>query len=164
METQSSPDSTLAGLLQNEIDCATVLLQFLQNESARLASDASFIDNDNTDKLRLLEGLQQATHTRIQFASAHSLPLQAATLQQAASKSESAAVVATRLARLAKLGQQLVQENRLIGQLINRRSQFINRVLDSLTPASHNSGAITYEENGSVSGDFRNSLLDLSGI
>lgn len=164
METRPSPGLTLAGLLQNEIDCAAALLQFLQNESARLASNASFIDSENTDKLHLLEALQQATHTRIQFASAHNLPLQVATVQQSASQNDSVAAIQPLLARLAKLGQQLVEENRRIGQLINRRSQFINRVLDSLTPASRNSGAATYEENGSMSGDSRNRLLDLSGI
>ncbi|MCB1671548.1 MAG: flagellar protein FlgN [Gammaproteobacteria bacterium] len=163
MEFQSDKKSTLARLLREEIDSAKALLQFLQKEVASLASDQAFVDLQSDTKLKLINMLQQATGARMQFAAQNELPLGPLASADGLTGPDSEPLQSL-YSHLTGLAQQCFEENRRIGKLINRRTRFVTRILDSVTPGGGDSRAVSYEESGRPSSARRNNLLDLAGI
>jgi flagellar biosynthesis/type III secretory pathway chaperone len=165
MDTLEDPKTTLAKLLRNEIDCASALLQFMQAEGAKLAStESGLVTTDSDAKLKLIDGLQRATQERLRFMQEHNLSATLPKPDALGFASESDAVLNALFAQLSELARQCYDQNRLIGQLINRRAQFVTQILASLSPVSRNSYGMTYAENGNTSTDPRNGLLDLARI
>ena len=67
------------------------------------------------------------------------------------------------LVQLSDLARRCYNENRLIGQLINRRTQFVSSILNKLSPSSR-SDALTYKENGATAYDTQSALVDLTNV
>ncbi len=165
METLKADDqSTLTRLLKEEVSCAESLLQFLQEESARLASDTTFVDLESASKLALINALQQASESRMKFAADQNLPQGLKLPKGTLSGLDSEVSLQSLYTRLATLAQQCFEENRRTGVLINRRTQFLSQVLNSLAPGSRNPQAVIYEEDGNTSSDPRNNRVDLARI
>lgn len=163
MNNREHPDQKLALLLRKEIHCASVLLEALQRESAELASENPSPDPaGNSIRVQLIDALQQATQARINHMSARGMSLKNDRLADTASAMDENEALQPLFAQLSKLARQCFEENRLIGQMINRRTQFVTRMLDSLAPQSRNPHAETYAENGSTSSGANNALVNLT--
>lgn len=141
---------TLVGLLQNELACATALLRSLESESAALSSlDEKLITINSANKQKLIESLQQASSARINLMDDHGLSSNPAEIEQQVNSSKVNTELNSLFTELSQIAQQCFTENRLIGQLINRRTQFISRTLDSLSPTANPEG-LTYGESGKI--------------
>lgn len=157
---------SLVKLLREEVSCARALYQALKNESAMLSnadSKLAFISSGN--KLKLIEDLQKTSISRIQLMKEHDLVYVPKLIEEYKISSKSNTELDILFIQLAEIAQQCFGENRVIGQLINRRTQFITQTLRSLSP-SQSSETLTYEENGSTDGgsDKRNSFFHLKRV
>ncbi|MBT8146482.1 MAG: flagellar protein FlgN [Gammaproteobacteria bacterium] len=163
MTNREHPDQRLAALLLEEIKAASTLLDLLRNESTELASNNPTPDAaDNQPKLQLINALQQATHARMNHMSVHGPTLENGRLAETAETLAGNDSLQPLFSQLAKLAQQCFEENRLIGQLINRRAQFVTRILDSLAPQTRNAHAEIYGESGDTSTGTNNGLVNLT--
>ena len=163
MNTRENPEQKLSELLQVEIQHASALLNFLHNESSVLASDDPTPEPaDSTSKISLINNLQSATRARMEYMAAQGLFLENGRLVDTARTMTEDNQLQPLFSQLAQLAQQCFEENRLIGQLINRRSQFVTRILDSLSPQASNPHAETYGENGNTTTGPRHGLLNLA--
>ena len=163
MNTREHPDQKLAALLLEEIQAASSLLDYMRNESAELASTNPTPEaSNNTVKLQLINALQQATQARMNHTAAHGLAMGKDRLADTAEAMDENDALQPLFSQLAKLAQQCFDENRLIGQMINRRTQFVTGMLESLTPQIRNPHAETYGENGSTSSGPSNGLVNLA--
>lgn len=154
----------LEALLENEADCARALLQSLKTESAALASkDAKLVTINSANKRKLIDNLQQASDQRITYMEAHGLVASAKEIRGYNPSESSNAKLDALFIELSQLAQQCFDENRIIGQLINRRTQFIGQILRSLSPSANLSG-LTYEENGNAAESQQNSMFYLTKI
>lgn len=152
MDNHDHPKSVLSNLLRREIDCADSLLVSLKKERALLAgNNPGLIELENNEKLQQIDALQQATMARINFMQAHQMAINDSIEIEQGVDGESEAFLGSLFARLSQLSRDCYAENRQVGQLINRRTQFINRVLDSLSPGTRNPYESTYSENGNLS-------------
>lgn len=141
---------TLVGLLQHELACASALLQSLECESTALSSlDDKLITINSANKHKLIESLQQASNDRIKLMDEHGLSSNPTEIEQQINSSDVNTELNGLFIALSQIAQQCFTENRLVGQLINRRTQFISRTLSSLSPAANLEG-LTYEESGSI--------------
>jgi flagellar biosynthesis/type III secretory pathway chaperone len=155
----------LAGLLRDEIHCATALLESLRMESSALSGAESVpTSRDNAQKQKLIDALQQATHARLDFAKRNGLSASAVNETSAHASSDADVALNALFAELSELARLCYEENRLLGQLINRRTLFITQVLDSLSPSTRNPLADVYGEKGDTSSDPRNALVKLARI
>lgn len=164
-ENKEIKDS-LVKLLQEEVSCARALYQALKSESTILRnmdSKLAFIDNGN--KPKLIKLLQKASISRIQLMKEHDLVYVPTLIEEYKISSKSNTELDILFIQLAEIAQQCFDENRVIGQLINRRTQFITQTLRSLSP-SQSSENLTYEENGSTesSSNSRNSFFHLKRV
>jgi len=158
--------TTLVNLLQNEVACARALFQSLKSESAALSSmDEKLVTINSAKKQRLIISLQQASDARIALMHEHGLSSSPTAINEYTISGNSNAELDTLFIQLSEIAQQCFTENRLIGQLINRRTQFITQTLSSLSPSA-NLHELTYAENGSTtsSNDSHNSLFYLTKI
>jgi len=163
MSTWENPDQRLSAILQEEIQCASTLLDNLRKESAELASENPTPDTaDDAVKLQLINALQRATQARIDHMAANGQSLENGRLVDTAAAMGEINTLQPLFSQLAALARQCFEENRMIGQLINRRTQFVTRMLDSLAPQSRNPHAETYGENGSTSSGAHNGLVKLA--
>lgn len=163
MSNRDNPDQQLASLLQQEIHCASTLLNSLRQESAALASNNPTPEPaDSEAKLQLLNAMQQATQARANHMNANGQALKNGRLADTAAAMSENDNLQPLFSQLATLAQQCFEENRLIGQMINRRSQFVASMLNSLSPQSRNPHAETYGENGDTSSGDNNRLVNLS--
>ena len=163
MSNREHPDQRLAALLLEEIKAASTLLDYLRVESTELASNNPTPQaTDNQPKLQLINTLQQATQSRMNHMTVHGQTLDSGRLADTAKTLDDNDSLQPLFSQLAKLAQQCFEENRLIGQLINRRTQFVTRMLDSITPQASNAHAETYGESGSTSSGPNNGLVNLT--
>jgi len=163
MSNLDNPDQKLTTLLLEEIQCASVLLDYLRKESAELASNNPTPEPaDSEAKVQLLSAMQQTTQARANHMAANRQVLKNGRLADTAAALDVNNTLQPLFSQLATLAQQCFEENRLIGQMINRRSQFVARMLDSLAPRSRNPHAETYGENGNTSSGANNGLVNLA--
>ena len=163
MSTRDTPDKKLAALLLQEIQCASTLLEYLQKESTELASNNPTPEPaGSAGKLQLINAMQRATQVRMDQMADMGLVLERGRLTDTAEAMDENNNLQPLFSQLAKLARQCFEENRLIGQLINRRTQFVTRMLDSLAPQTRNQHAETYGENGGTSSGPTNGLVDLA--
>lgn len=163
MDHQENSKSTLSKLLREEIQCANTLLNSLKAERAVLASNnPGLVEVDSAEKIKQINGLQQATTSRLAYMERHNLEAPENKKTEQNFMSESDAILDSLFTQLSQFARDCYAENRVIGQLVNRRTQFITQILDTLSPSSRNPYAVTYAENGNMSGDTRNTLLDLA--
>lgn len=164
MDQQSSDiREALETLLDDEASCARALLQSLKAESAALASkDSKLVTINSANKRKLIDKLQTASEARIQFMEAHGLTASAHEIRGYNPSESSNARLDALFIELSQLAQQCFDENRIIGQLINRRTQFIGQILRSLSPSAEQQG-LTYEESGNAS-NTQNSMFYLTKI
>ena len=154
----------LETLLETEADCARTLLQSLKAESAALASkDVKLVTINSANKRKLIDKLQQASHDRITFMEAHGLAASAEEIRGYNPTESRNAKLDALFIELSQLAQQCFEENRIIGQLINRRTQFIGQILRSLSPTANLNG-LTYEENGNEVSGQQSSMFYLTKI
>jgi flagellar biosynthesis/type III secretory pathway chaperone len=154
----------LESLLENEADCARALLQSLKAESAALASrDTKLVTINSANKRKLVEKLQQASDARITYMESHGLTASAEEIRGYNPVESPNAKLDALFIELSQLAQQCFEENRIIGQLINRRTQFIGQILRSLSPTANLNG-LTYEENGSAATGQQSSMFYLTKI
>lgn len=154
----------LETLLENEADCARALLQSLKAESAALASkDAKLVTINSANKRKLVDKLQLASDARITYMEAHNLTAKAEEIRGYNPVESPNAKLDALFIDLSQLAQQCFDENRIIGQLINRRTQFIGQILRSLSPTANLNG-LTYEENGNEAANQQSSMFYLTKI
>lgn len=151
-------------LLEEEADCARTLLASLKAESAALANkDAKLVTINSANKRKLIDQLEQASTRRMQFMEEQGLTASAQEIRSYNPIEATNAKLDALFIELAQLAQECFDENRIIGQLINRRTQFISQILRSLSPSANLNG-LTYEENGNASATAQNSMFYLTKI
>jgi len=158
--------TTLIQLLQEELVRARALLLSLRNESKALSSlDEKLVFINSVNKQKLIESLQLASNARIDFMSKHDLSSAPAVIEEYTISSESDTELDTLFIQLSELAEKCFDENRAIGQLINRRTQFITQTLSSLSPSA-DMHQLTYGETGSIAAEdySRTSLFHLTKI
>lgn len=154
---------TLVNLLQNEVASARALYQSLKSESAALSCmDEKLVTINSAKKQKLIKSLQSASDARIGFMEAQGLSSSPAAINEYTISSNSNTELDTLFIQLSEIAQQCYTENRVIGQLINRRTQFITQTLSSLSPSA-NLQELTYGENGSTA-TSNDSLFHLTKI
>lgn len=158
--------TTLVQLLEQELGCAKSLFLSLQSECKALSTmDDKLITINSARKLRLIDTLQSASDARVQFMEEHGITASPAAIDEHIISKSGHAELNQLFIELSEMAQRCFVENRLIGQLINRRSQFISRTLSCLSPAA-NLQSLTYGENGTTDhpDDSQNSLFYLAKI
>lgn len=158
----------LIRLLKEEARCARALSKSLEAERAALNSlDEKLITINSANKQKLIESLQLASNTRVKYMEANDISSRPAAVRDyvVSSSSETDTELDTLFIQLSEIAQQCFYENRLIGQLINRRTQFISKTIASLSPTA-NMQSLTYTESGNYSGAIEpaNSLFHLAKI
>lgn len=154
---------TLVNLLQNEVACARALYQSLKSESGALSSmDEKLVTINSAKKQKLIKSLQNASEARIGFMEEQGLSSSPAVIKEYTISSDSNTELDTLFIQLSEIAQQCFTENRIIGQLINRRTQFITQTLSSLSPSAKLQ-ELTYGENGSTT-TSNDSLFHLTKI
>ena len=144
--------------------CARTLLDSLKAESAALASkDARLVTINSANKRKLIDRLQAASEARINFMNQHGLSTKAQDMHSYDPSAASNARLDARFIELSQLAQKCFDENRVIGQLINRRSQFISQILRSLSPSADLQG-LTYKEDGNPAAGAQNAMFYLTKI
>lgn len=142
--------TTLVKLLRHEIACATALYNSLECESSALSNlDEKLITINSANKQKLITSLQQASSARISLMDEHGLSSNPAEIKQQIISTEAHSELNDLFFELSEIAQKCFAENRLIGQLINRRTQFISQTLSSLSPAASLQG-LTYGESGNI--------------
>ncbi len=160
--------SHLIKLLREEARCARALSKSLEAERAALNSlDEKLITINSANKQKLIESLQLASNIRVKFMLDNNISSRPAAVRDyvVSSNSDTDSELDTLFIQLSEIAQQCFYENRLIGQLINRRTQFISKTLASLSPTA-NLQSLTYGENGSYNSALEpaNSLFHLAKI
>jgi len=139
----------LAVLLDGEIQHASALFNALESEHDSLAKmDDNLLQINNAGKQQLIENLQLATTGRIRLMQDHAYAATPEGVDRCIAETDANGLLTERFSKLSELARWCFQENRLIGQLINRRTQFITRALNSLTPGGNLQNP-TYNEDGS---------------
>lgn len=139
----------LIQLLQEEVRCAKALLDSLRCERSALDSlDDQVITLNSANKKRLIDSLQIASNTRNQYMVEIGGPDPIASSGQFSS-SDRGLELDMLFIELAELAQNCFDENRLVGQLINRRSQVISNAIACLTP-DNGEQCVLYKENGQL--------------
>ena len=165
-EKYSAP---LAKLLRSEITTAGSLLAALKTERDGLATlDEALINANVAAKEERITQLQAATAERLTFMTNNGLNISGYSPTDGSEPNQDSlgAELDTLLDELAKLARQCFDENRLVGQLLNRHTHFISQAIASLSPASGNRHSLTYGENGSINStdNSQDSLLYPSKI
>ncbi len=145
----TSEEIRLIQLLQEEVRCAKALLDSLRCERSALDSlDDQVIALNSANKKRLIDSLQAASSARNKFM----MQLNGAdpiANNAKLSSSEHGLELDMLFIELAELAQNCFDENRLVGQLINRRTQVITNAIACLSP--HNDEqCVVYQENGQL--------------
>jgi len=158
----------LIKLLKEEARCARALSKSLEAERAALNSlDEKLITINSANKQKLIESLQLASNERVMFMKQNGISSRPAAVRDyvVANNPDTDAELDTLFIQLSEIAQQCFYENRLIGQLINRRTQFISKTIASLSPTA-NMQSLTYGENGNVAGAIEpaSSLFHLAKI
>lgn len=142
---------TLTKLLREEVSCATSLFESLESESMALSNlDDKLITINSAHKRRLIEALQLASNARIRLMAEQGLGASPDDIKEFVSSNDSDTELNVLFIRLSEIAQVCFAENRLIGQLINRRTHFISQALNSLSPTA-DLKSITYGKNGIAS-------------
>ena len=140
--------TTLKKLLQQEVSSANALLQSLSSESTALASlDEKLITINSANKQKLISSLQLASKNRMNFMIDSGIATTSVEIKEYHNSSDLGTEISDQFVQLSKIARQCFEENRQIGQLINRRSQFITKALSSLSPTA-NLQKLTYGANG----------------
>lgn len=164
MEQSIEVRQALESLLEAEARCARTLLDSLKAESAALASkDAKLVTINSANKRKLIDKLQAASSERMAFMEANGLSTTAQEMHSYDPTEAANARLDALFIELSQLAQKCFDENRIIGQLINRRSQFISQILRSLSPSADLQG-LTYKEDGNTASGPQNSMFYLTKI
>ncbi len=147
IQIDTSQEIRLIQLLQEEIRCARALLDSLRCERSALDSlDDQVITLNSANKKRLIDTLQAATNARVRFMAEIGGP-DPITSSGQFSSSDHGLELDMLFIELAELAQNCFDENRLVGQLINRRTQLISNAIACLSPSSGEE-CVLYKENG----------------
>ena len=145
----TSQEIRLIQLLHEEVRCAKALLESLRCERSALDSlDDQLITLNSANKKRLIDSLQSASTARTDYMSEIGGPDPITTSGQFTS-SDRGLELDMLFIELAELAQNCFDENRLVGQLINRRTQVISNAIACLTPSSGEQ-CVLYKENGQL--------------
>lgn len=140
----------LIGMLHHEVSCATALLKSLENEKGALSSmDDVLISVNSTKKQSLLNELQDATKARTMLMAKYGYESNFEGSNNFFESENSTPDLNALFNNLTEVAQYCFNENRLIGQLINRRTQFISQALGSLSPSIEQTG-FTYSQSGNT--------------
>ncbi|MFT4814743.1 MAG: hypothetical protein ACI80L_000162 [Pseudohongiellaceae bacterium] len=158
----------LIRLLKEEARCARALSKSLEAEREALNSlDEKLITINSAHKQRLIETLQTASSARVNFMEVNSISSHPAAVNDwfISNSAGADAELDILFIQLSEIAQQCFHENRLIGQLINRRTQFIAKTIASLSPTA-SMQSLTYGENGNNINSMEpvNSLFHLAKI
>lgn len=148
-QIDSRSEIRLIQLLQEEVRCARALLDSLRCERSALDSlDDQVIALNSANKKRLLDALQAASTARSKFMTelGGTDPVTASSRFAA---SDHGLELDMLFIELAELAQNCFDENRLVGQLINRRAQIITNAIACLSP-NMNEQCVIYKENGQL--------------
>lgn len=137
----------LHALLIREVDLSRSLLESLEAEKVAVAGyDEQLLAKTLQQKEALVAELQSATTRRIEFMQSKGFPAHWSGMEQCM-----AAFPASGLEELfhdlSDLGRRCISENRMVGYLIGRRTQFIAKALESLSAPGELDHA-TYGEDG----------------
>ncbi len=157
---------SLSKVLQKEISCARALYHSLKNESAALANvDNKLAHIDTAAKQRLIKDLQEASEARIALMKQHDLTYVPALIEEYKITANRNTELDILFIQLSEVAQQCFSENRLIGQLINRRTHLITQTLSVLSPSAEAQG-LTYAESGSTAepDNSRNAFFCLTKV
>ena len=146
----TSDEIRLIQLLQEEVRCARAMLDSLRCERSALDSlDDQVIALNSANKKRLIDSLQAASGARNKFMNELGDSTDRMTNNAKLSASEHGLELDMLFIELAELAQNCFDENRLVGQLINRRTQVITNAIACLSP--HNDEqCVVYKENGQL--------------
>ena len=145
----TSSEIRLIQLLQEEVRCARALLESLRCERSALDSlDDQVIALNSANKKRLIDSLQASSLARSKFMSDIGDP-DPVTASGQLSSSDHGLEIDMLFIELAELAQNCFDENRLVGQLVNRRSQVITNAIACLSPGN-DEHCVTYKENGQL--------------
>lgn len=151
METLKSYKEELYNLLQKEISCAKALLKSLKGEALALSNrDERLISINNFNKQKLIRALQDASNIRTEHMENNGFNADAITIKQMIKEGKNEKHINDSFSLLTKIARECFAENRLIGQLINRRTQFITQALSSLTPSA-DLKTLSHEKNSEAS-------------
>lgn len=140
----------LVKLLKEEARCARALSKSLEAERAALNSlDEKLITINSAQKQKLIESLQAASSARVKFMEVNNVSSHPAAVNDyvISNSPDTDSELDILFIQLSEIAQQCFHENRLIGKLINRRTQFIAKTIASLSPTA-NMQSLTYGENG----------------
>ncbi len=171
MNTNNDPHQVkthLVKLLKEEARCARALSKSLEAERAALNSlDEKLITINSAQKQKLIESLQAASSERVQFMEANGVSSHPAAVNDyvISNSPDTDAELDILFIQLSEIAQQCFHENRMIGKLINRRTQFIAKTIASLSPTA-SMQSLTYGENGHNINSMEpvNSLFHLAKI
>jgi flagellar biosynthesis/type III secretory pathway chaperone len=158
----------LIKLLKEEARCARALSKSLEAERVALNSlDEKLITINSAQKQKLIESLQAASCSRVEFMEANKVSSHPAAVNGyvVSNSPDTDSELDILFIQLSEIAQQCFHENRLIGQLINRRTQFIAKTIASLSPTA-SMQSLTYGENGNNINSMEpvNSLFHLAKI
>ena len=142
--------SHLVKLLKEEARCARALSKSLEAERAALNSlDEKLITINSAQKQKLIESLQAASTERVHYMEINGVSSHPAAVNDyvISNSPDTDAELDILFIQLSEIAQQCFHENRLIGKLINRRTQFIAKTIASLSPTA-SMQSLTYGENG----------------
>ena len=136
--------------LQTEIACTQALAESLKNECSAITSlDEKLITRNSANKQRLIQDLQTATMARVDLMSEHNFDPTPSGISECIELCDYTGELKESFAKLSIIAQQCFEENQIVGQLINRRSQFISQTLHSLSPTL-DTQTIIYGRDGST--------------
>lgn len=140
----------LARALQEEVASTKALLESLEKEYSALSElDEKLITINSAKKQTLIESLQRTSDLRIKLMAENGFPLSPTTVKNFTNSADSNSSLNDLFAHLSELAQLCLSKNRLIGQLINRKTRFVSQTLSSLSPSSVDQ-SLTYSKNGSA--------------
>ena len=138
--------------LKRELEIGRALLDALLGEQQAVSGfDEARIEAGAARKEALVDALQEATGARLALMRKAGFDGNWPGIENCieAADDEGGTLQAL-FDELSGLGRRCIQENRLVGRLINRRVQFIGKALGSLAPRA--AGELTYQASGMTEG------------
>lgn len=138
--------------LTRELEIGRALLDALLGEQRAVSGfDEARIEAGAAHKEALVEALQNATGARLALMQDAGFDGSWPGIEHCieAADDEHGTLQAL-FEELSRVGRRCIEENRLVGRLINRRVQFISKALGGLAP--HGAGELTYQASGKTEG------------
>ena len=138
--------------LKRELEIGRALLDALLDEQQAVSGfDEARIEEGAARKEALVDALQDATGARLALMQEAGFDGSWPGIEDCIEAADDeGGTLQTMFDELSRLGRRCIQENRLVGRLINRRVQFIGKALGSLAPRT--AGELTYQASGMTEG------------